>query len=48
MKAGNAEEIIKQEIEEEIQDKDSLSCEQNPDEDYINTIEIVKHEIEYD
>ena len=47
MEAGNIEETLKQEIEdEESQDKDSLSCEQNPDEDYINSIDIIEHKIE--
>ena len=49
MEAENVEETIKQEIEaEESQDKDSHSCEQNHDANYINSIEIVEHKIEYD
>ncbi len=38
MKSENAEETVKQEIEEDIQDK-------NLDDDKINTIDIVHHKI---
>ena len=41
----NTEETVKQEIKEEIQDKDPLSSEQNSDEDRINIIDIVEHKI---
>ena len=46
MEADNVVETIKEELEEEIQDKDSLSSEQNSDEDRINNIDIVEHKIE--
>ncbi len=39
------EDSLKQEIEEEIQFLDPLSCEQNSDEDLINTVDIVEHKI---
>ncbi len=44
METDNIEETIKQ--EEGIQDKDPLSYEQIPDEDRINTLDIVEHKIE--
>ena len=43
MDAKNVEETIKQEIEEEIQDKDSLSCEQNSDDERMNATDIFEH-----
>ncbi len=43
---GNVEETIKLELEQEIQNKDFLSCEQNSDEDIINSMDIVEHKIE--
>ena len=42
----NTEETVKQELDEESQDKDPLSCEQNSDEDRINIIDVVEHKIE--
>ena len=48
MEAENVKETIKAEIEEEIKDKDYLSCERNPDDDYKNSIDIVEHKIKYD
>ena len=42
--AENLEETIKLEIEEEIQEKDSLTNEQEYDR--INTIDIMEHKIE--
>ncbi len=44
--AENVEETIKPELEEEIQEKDFLSCEQKYDEDRIDSIDIVQHKIE--
>ena len=44
--AENIEETVKREIEEEIQENDSLSCEQKYDEDRIDSIGIVQHKIE--
>ena len=46
MEAANVVETIKEELEEEIQDKDPLSSEQNSDEERINNIDIVEHKIE--
>ena len=46
MEAENVEEIIKQEMEDTVQEEDPLSCEQNSDEDKINTIDIVENKIE--
>ena len=46
MEAENVEETMKQEIEEEIEDKDSLSCEHYSDEVIVNFIVIVEHKIE--
>ncbi len=37
--------LRKQDLEEESQDKDPLSCEQNSIEDRINNIDIVEHKI---
>ena len=48
MESENVKETIKAEIEEEIEDKDSLSCERNPDDNYKNSIDIVEHKIKYD
>ncbi len=48
MEAENVEETIKPELEEEIQEKDSLSCEQKYDEERIDSIDIVQHKIEVD
>ena len=48
MEAENVEKTVKQEIEEESQDKDPLSCEQKSDEELIHTIDIVEHKIKYD
>jgi len=45
IEAENVEETIKLELEEEIQHKDPLSCEQNYDEG-IDNIDIVEHKIE--
>ncbi len=39
MKAENTEETVKQEIEEDIQDK-------NADDDRMNTLDILEHKIE--
>ena len=46
MEAENVKETIKQEIEEETQHKDPLSCEQNYDEGRKDNIDIVEHKIE--
>ena len=45
MEVENIEEIIKQ---EESQDKYSLSCEQNSDEDIANNFDFVENKIECD